>query len=86
MHGKPDSYREFFIKKWADYIISNENWSVLQAKFINAQIKNIKSEASKLIKIEQEKLLIEGCKVMAEEIKKITKEFEAIEDLDYNNL
>ena len=30
----------------------------------------------------QENLLIEGCKVMAEENKKITKEFEIIEDLD----
>lgn len=32
-------------------------------------------------KREQEALLIEGCKVMAEESLKITKEFEAIEDL-----
>ncbi len=32
-------------------------------------------------KREQEQLLIEGCKVMAEENLKITKEFEAIEDL-----
>ncbi|GEM_PF-763635 len=31
-------------------------------------------------KREQEELLIEGCKVMAEESLKITKEFEAIED------
>lgn len=30
----------------------------------------------------QEELLIEGCKEMAEENLKITKEFEAIEDLD----
>lgn len=30
----------------------------------------------------QEQLLIEGCKVMAEENLKIAKEFEAIEDLD----
>lgn len=54
MHGKPDSYREFFLKKWADYIISNENWSVLQAKFINAQIKNIKTESSERLKKEEE--------------------------------
>ncbi len=33
-------------------------------------------------KREQEQLLIEGCKVMAEESLKIAKEFEAIEDLD----
>ena len=33
-------------------------------------------------KREQEDLLIEGCKVMAEESLKITKEFEAIENLD----
>lgn len=33
-------------------------------------------------KRENEELLIEGCKVMAEENLKITKEFEAIEDLD----
>jgi len=32
-------------------------------------------------KREQEQLLIEGCKVMAEENLKVTKEFEAIEDL-----
>lgn len=32
-------------------------------------------------KREQEQLLIEGCKEMAEESLKITKEFEAIEDL-----
>ena len=31
---------------------------------------------------EQEQLLIEGCKVMAEESLKITKEFESIENLD----
>jgi predicted CopG family antitoxin len=33
-------------------------------------------------KREQEQLLIEGCKVMAEESLKITKEFEAIENLN----
>ncbi|PIN77057.1 hypothetical protein COV15_03205 [Candidatus Woesearchaeota archaeon CG10_big_fil_rev_8_21_14_0_10_34_12] len=33
-------------------------------------------------KREQKQLLIEGCKVMAEENLKITKEFEAIENLD----
>ena len=33
-------------------------------------------------KRKQEELLIEGCKVMAEENLKITKEFEAIEDFD----
>lgn len=33
-------------------------------------------------KREQEQLLIEGCKLMAEESLKITKEFEAIENLD----
>ena len=33
-------------------------------------------------KREQEQLLIEGCKEMAEESLKITKEFEAIENLD----
>ncbi len=33
-------------------------------------------------KREQEHLLIEGCKAMAEESLKITKEFEAIENLD----
>jgi len=31
---------------------------------------------------EQEQLLIEGCKAMAEENLKITKEFESIENLD----
>jgi len=33
-------------------------------------------------KREQKQLLIEGCKAMAEESLKITKEFEAIEDLN----
>jgi predicted CopG family antitoxin len=33
-------------------------------------------------KREQEQLLIEGCKEMAEENLKITREFEAIENLD----
>ncbi len=33
-------------------------------------------------KREQKELLIEGCKEMAEESLKITKEFEAIENLD----
>jgi predicted CopG family antitoxin len=33
-------------------------------------------------KREQEQLLIEGCKIMAEENLRITKEFEAIENLD----
>tara|TARA_Y100000034_G_C6597089_1_gene259624 strand:+ start:142 stop:276 length:135 start_codon:yes stop_codon:yes gene_type:complete len=33
-------------------------------------------------KRKQEKLLIEGCMVMAEENLKITKEFEAIENLE----
>jgi hypothetical protein len=33
-------------------------------------------------KCEQEQLLIEGCKEMAEEDLKIAKEFEAIENLD----
>ena len=51
MHGKPDSYREFFLKKWTDYVVSNENWSILQAKFINAQIKNIKSDSEQVDKI-----------------------------------
>ena len=35
-----------------------------------------------LKKRKQEELLIEGCKVMAEEDLKIAKEFEAIENLD----
>lgn len=34
-------------------------------------------------KREQEKLLIEGCKEMAEDSLRITKEFEAIEDLSH---
>jgi len=33
-------------------------------------------------KRKQEKLLVEGCKVMADDSLKITKEFEAIENLD----
>ncbi len=38
-------------------------------------------EIAEKSKREQEQLLIEGCKEMAEENLKITKEFEAIEDL-----
>lgn len=44
-------------------------------------ILNLMKTADKC-KREQEQLLIEGCKVMAEESLKITKEFEAIENLD----
>ena len=44
-------------------------------------ILNLMNIAEKF-KREQEELLIEGCKEMAEENLKITKEFEAIEDLD----
>lgn len=39
-------------------------------------------EIAEKYKREQEQLLIEGCKEMAEESLKITKEFEAIENLD----
>jgi len=44
-------------------------------------ILNLMKTAEKC-KREQEQLLIEGCKEMAEESLKITKEFEAIENLD----
>ncbi len=40
MHGKPYSYRESFVKKWADYVIASDDWSNIQARFINAQIQN----------------------------------------------
>ena len=43
MHGKPYSYKEQFVIKWANYVISNENWSNLQANFINAQVRNSKN-------------------------------------------
>jgi len=43
-------------------------------------IVNLMSFAEKH-KLKQEALLIEGCKAMAEENLKITKEFESIEDL-----
>ena len=43
-------------------------------------ILNLMNVAEKF-KREQEQLLVEGCKEMAEENLKITKEFEAIEDL-----
>ena len=39
-------------------------------------------EIANRCKKDQEELLIEGCKVMAEENIKITKEFESIENLD----
>lgn len=44
-------------------------------------ILNLMKTAEKC-KREQEHLLIEGCKVMAKESLKITKEFESIENLD----
>jgi len=40
MHGKPYSHKEFFVEKWATYVINNDDWSSLQAKFLNAQIRN----------------------------------------------
>lgn len=39
-------------------------------------------ETAEKCKRNQEELLIEGCKIMAEENLKITKEFENIENLD----
>jgi predicted CopG family antitoxin len=51
---------------------SKENYEQLILKLIQANEKQ---------KREQEALLIEGCKEMAEENLKIAKEFEAIEDL-----
>lgn len=46
-------------------------------KVIVKMLKQVEEQKRK-----QKGLLREGCKVMAEENKKITKEFEAIEDLD----
>ncbi|VVB81791.1 Uncharacterised protein [uncultured archaeon] len=42
MHGKPYSLKEFFVDKWANYVVNNNDWSQMQAKFINAQIQNAK--------------------------------------------
>lgn len=39
-------------------------------------------KSSEMNKTKQEQLLIEGCREMSEENMKITKEFEAIENLD----
>jgi len=52
---------------------SNESYEDVIVKLVN--------NADKM-KREQEELLIEGCKEMAEENLRITKEFEAIEDLN----
>jgi hypothetical protein len=32
--------RQQFVEKWAKYVISNDNWSKLQAELIDAQIEN----------------------------------------------
>lgn len=40
MHGKPYSYREEAVKRWAEYVITHDDWSVIQARFLNAQIRN----------------------------------------------
>jgi hypothetical protein len=40
MHGKPFTYREFFVKQWADYVTTHDDWSAIQATFINAQVRN----------------------------------------------
>jgi hypothetical protein len=42
MHGKPYSYRGFFIKQWAEYVITHDDWSQLHARFLNAQVRNAK--------------------------------------------
>jgi len=31
-----------FVEKWAKYVISNNNWSKLQAELIDSQIENAK--------------------------------------------
>ena len=62
------------VKKALDRMKSNkETYEQVIVNLIEAVEKN---------KREQEQLLIEGCKEMAEENLKITKEFEAIENLD----
>lgn len=40
MHGKPYSLKEFFVDKWADYIINNNDWSQMQKVLIDSQIQN----------------------------------------------
>lgn len=42
MHGKPYTYKEFYVIQWANYIINNEDWSTMQTKLINSQINNAK--------------------------------------------
>ena len=54
MHGKPYSYKQDFVDKWANYVIAHDDWSALQAKFINAQIENAKQV--KLTKEQVEKI------------------------------
>lgn len=43
MHGKPYAYKEQFVKQWADYVLTHDDWSELQARFINAQVRNGKA-------------------------------------------
>lgn len=47
MHGKPYWYKESAVDRWAEYVISNDDWSKIQADFINAQVKNANDISSK---------------------------------------
>jgi len=40
MHGKPFKYKEEYVVRWAEYVISHSDWSAQQAQFINSQIRN----------------------------------------------
>jgi len=48
MHGKPYSYKEEFVKRWAEYVISHDDWSRQQANFLNAQVRNARSMTDKM--------------------------------------
>lgn len=40
MHGKPFSYRQAMAKKWADYVITHDDWSHQQKILIDSQLSN----------------------------------------------
>ncbi|MDP4012438.1 MAG: hypothetical protein Q8R00_02425 [Candidatus Nanoarchaeia archaeon] len=62
MHGKTYTYKEFYVNQWANYVINNEDWSTLQAKFINSQIQNAKKVGLTKEQIEELKLNEESLK------------------------
>ncbi len=43
MHGKPYDYKEHFVERWAEYVLNHDDWSVIQARFLNAQLQSARA-------------------------------------------